>query len=89
MVAAKVSAVINTKPSISGRYPNGGPSVLLEAGIPIIDIDTDIDICENYKNISIDNDSNTVTFSRFSDLKNEDNKIEELQFTGKIILVQN
>ena len=84
LVAAKVSAVINTKPSISGRYPNGGPSVLLEAGIPIIDIDTDIDICENYKNISIDNDSNTVTFSRFSDLKNEDNKIEELQFTAKI-----
>ena len=34
--------------------------------------------------ISIDNDSNTVTFSRFSDLKNEDNKIEELQFTAKI-----
>lgn len=30
-------AVLNSQPSISGRYPNGGPLVLVQAGIPLID----------------------------------------------------
>jgi uncharacterized membrane-anchored protein len=30
-------AVVNVVPSISGRYPNLGPQVLLEAGIPLVD----------------------------------------------------
>lgn len=33
----RVAAVVNAAPSISGRYPNRGPSALLEAGIPLID----------------------------------------------------
>ena len=37
LVAAGVSAVLNAKPSISGRYPNLGPEVLIKAGIPLID----------------------------------------------------
>jgi uncharacterized membrane-anchored protein len=37
LVDAKVSAVINAGKSCSGRYPNLGPSVLLAAGIPLID----------------------------------------------------
>jgi uncharacterized membrane-anchored protein len=37
LVAAKVAAVINAQPSISGRYPNLGPDVLIAAGIPLID----------------------------------------------------
>src|SRR5262245_20584537 len=37
LVAARVSAVLNAKPSISGRYPNLGPEVLVEAGIPLLD----------------------------------------------------
>ncbi|HEX6871257.1 MAG TPA: putative cytokinetic ring protein SteA [Micromonosporaceae bacterium] len=37
LVAARVAAVINAKPSISGRYPNLGPELLIEAGIPLID----------------------------------------------------
>jgi uncharacterized membrane-anchored protein len=37
LVAAKVSAVINAQPSISGRYPNLGPEVLATAGIPLLD----------------------------------------------------
>ncbi|MHB9023756.1 MAG: putative cytokinetic ring protein SteA [Armatimonadota bacterium] len=37
LVACRVSAVINAAPSISGRYPNRGPEVLLAAGIPLID----------------------------------------------------
>lgn len=34
---ASVTAVVNAAPSITGRYPNGGPTVLLEAGIPLVD----------------------------------------------------
>lgn len=37
LVEAKVQAVVNVVKSCSGRYPNLGPSVLLEAGIPVID----------------------------------------------------
>src|SRR6185369_964762 len=37
LVAVGVTAVLNAKPSISGRYPNLGPEVLVKAGIPLID----------------------------------------------------
>src|SRR5690554_907482 len=37
LVAAGVAAVLNARPSISGRYPNAGPEVLVRAGIPLID----------------------------------------------------
>lgn len=38
LVEKQVKAVFNLASSISGKYPNNGPSVLLEAGIPLIDI---------------------------------------------------
>jgi uncharacterized membrane-anchored protein len=37
LVATHVSAVVNAVPSTSGRYPNLGPGILLDAGIPLID----------------------------------------------------
>ena len=37
LVTAGVSAVVNAVPSVSGRYPNLGPGILLEAGITLID----------------------------------------------------
>jgi uncharacterized membrane-anchored protein len=37
LVTAKVAAVVNCQPSISGRYPNLGPEVLIAAGIPLLD----------------------------------------------------
>ncbi|WP_027345642.1 putative cytokinetic ring protein SteA [Hamadaea tsunoensis] len=37
LVAVGVAAVLNAKPSISGRYPNLGPQVLVEAGILLLD----------------------------------------------------
>lgn len=37
LVDRGVSAVVNAAMSVSGRYPNRGPAVLLEAGIPILD----------------------------------------------------
>jgi uncharacterized membrane-anchored protein len=37
LVAVGVAAVLNARPSVSGRYPNLGPEVLLQAGIPLVD----------------------------------------------------
>ncbi|WBB69572.1 putative cytokinetic ring protein SteA [Micromonospora sp. WMMD812] len=37
LVAVGVAAVLNAKPSVSGRYPNLGPEVLIGAGIPLLD----------------------------------------------------
>ena len=34
LVGCKVAAVVNAAPSVSGRYPNLGPEILLAAGIP-------------------------------------------------------
>jgi uncharacterized membrane-anchored protein len=37
LVARRVAAVVNAAPSSSGRYPNAGPSLLVEAGVPLVD----------------------------------------------------
>jgi uncharacterized membrane-anchored protein len=37
LVACQVAAVVNAAPSISGRYPNLGPEILVQAGIPLVD----------------------------------------------------
>jgi uncharacterized membrane-anchored protein len=37
LAAKGVGAVVNVAASVSGRYPNLGPGVLIEAGIPLID----------------------------------------------------
>ncbi len=37
LVGCKVAAVLNAARSTSGRYPNLGPGILLEAGIPLVD----------------------------------------------------
>jgi uncharacterized membrane-anchored protein len=37
LIGRQVAAVVNAAPSISGRYPNRGPQLLIEAGIPLID----------------------------------------------------
>src|SRR6476469_4298547 len=37
LVAVGVGAVLNAKPSVSGRYPNLGPEVLISAGLPLLD----------------------------------------------------
>ncbi len=43
LVGCGVSAVVNAVPSVSGRYPNLGPSILLDAGVVLIeDVGEDI-----------------------------------------------
>jgi uncharacterized membrane-anchored protein len=37
LVAAKPGAIVNAQPSISGRYPNLGPQVIVAHGIPLLD----------------------------------------------------
>ena len=37
LVACGVAAVVNASPSTSGRYPNLGPGVLVDAGVPLLD----------------------------------------------------
>jgi uncharacterized membrane-anchored protein len=37
LVAARPSAVVNAAQSISGRYPNLGPEIIVGAGIPLVD----------------------------------------------------
>jgi uncharacterized membrane-anchored protein len=37
MIVGQAAAVVNAAPCISGRYPNLGPEVLVEAGIPLVD----------------------------------------------------
>jgi len=37
LLACRPAAVVNASMSISGRYPNLGPEILIDAGIPLID----------------------------------------------------
>lgn len=37
LVAAGAAAVVNAAPSITGRYPNGGPIRVVLAGVPLVD----------------------------------------------------
>ncbi|MDT7579128.1 MAG: hypothetical protein QOK35_392 [Pseudonocardiales bacterium] len=37
LVAAEVAVVINASPSISGRFPNLGPEILVDAGVLLVD----------------------------------------------------
>jgi uncharacterized membrane-anchored protein len=62
LVAVGVTAVLNAKPSISGRYPNLGPEVLIQAGILLID-DLGEDLFEGVHEgalISLDGDTVNV-----------------------------
>ena len=37
LIRRKVAAVVNASVSITGRYPNPGPRLLVDAGIPVVD----------------------------------------------------
>src|ERR1700724_3942542 len=37
LIRRRVAAVVNVSVSITGRYPNLGPQLLLDAGIPVVD----------------------------------------------------
>jgi len=37
LIACKVAAVVNVARSVTGKYPNLGPQLLIDAGIPLVD----------------------------------------------------
>jgi uncharacterized membrane-anchored protein len=41
LIAAEAAAVLNCRPSSGGSYPNLGPQLLVEAGIPLVDLPDD------------------------------------------------
>ncbi len=41
LIASGVAAVLNCRPSSSGDYPNMGPLLLVQAGIPLVDLPDD------------------------------------------------
>lgn len=55
LIAAQVCAVVNCKPSVSDRYPNMGPLLLTEAGIPVIDMADDalFNLCRDGETVEI------------------------------------
>ena len=48
MIVGQAAAVVNAAPCISGRYPNLGPEVLVEAGIPLVD-DVGLEVFERIR----------------------------------------
>lgn len=58
LVESKIKCIINTEETISGKYPNQGPSILLEANIPIYEANNKeiIDLVEEEEIIEIDED---------------------------------
>lgn len=42
LAACGAAAVVNVQSSVSGRYPNLGPQILLEAAIPLLDVEADL-----------------------------------------------
>jgi uncharacterized membrane-anchored protein len=38
LITSGVGCVVNASPSCSGRYPNAGPSILVEAGVHLVDV---------------------------------------------------
>ena len=59
LVACKPAAVINADKSISGRYPNLGPGIIIDAGIPLLDATGPeiFDLVEENAEISIAEDT--------------------------------
>lgn len=58
----KISCVINTEKTISGKYPNRGPAILMEKNIPIFEVEDEkiFDSIEEGDEIEIDDDNNIV-----------------------------
>jgi uncharacterized membrane-anchored protein len=59
LIRRQVSAVVNVAPSITGRYPNLGPQLLVEAGLPLVDdVGPDVfDQVKEGKTVRLDGDT--------------------------------
>ncbi|QHO90767.1 hypothetical protein CWT12_04730 [Actinomyces sp. 432] len=60
LVECKPMAVLNAAPSVSGRYPNLGPGILIDAGIPLIDdLGPDIMRLHDGQRVTVDLDADS------------------------------
>ena len=59
LVACQPIAVVNAGRSISGRYPNVGPQIIVDAGIPLLDVDDEelLDRLKDGATASVDGDT--------------------------------
>ncbi|MGN6794407.1 MAG: putative cytokinetic ring protein SteA [Streptosporangiaceae bacterium] len=59
LLRCEVAAVVNAAPSMTGRYPNLGPQLLVDAGIPLIDgVGTDVfDKVRDGRTVRLDGDT--------------------------------
>ena len=73
LVEKRAGAVLNASPSISGRYPNGGPIRVVAAGIPLLD-EVDRSLLDRLK------DGDTVTLDG-----GEVRVGDEVVATGKVL----
>ncbi|QOK21551.1 hypothetical protein IGS73_10275 [Janibacter indicus] len=66
LVACQPIAVVNAGRSISGRYPNVGPQIIVDAGIPLLDVDDEelLDRLKDGATASVD--GNTIHLARES-----------------------
>ena len=58
LLACRPAAVVNAAPSISGRYPNLGPEILIDAGVPLLD-NVGVDVMHTVHEAARDSSSST------------------------------
>lgn len=62
LVECRPAAVLNAAASVSGRYPNLGPGILVEAGVPLVDdLGADIMRLHDGQRVDIDLDPDSST----------------------------
>ena len=76
LAEARPAAVLNAAPSVSGRYPNLGPGILVDAGIPLID-DLGADIMRVREGQHVDIDLSSDGGPARVSVKGEDEVIAE------------
>lgn len=85
LVESKIKCIINLDKTISGKYPNQGPSILLEAGIPIFEVNDEnfFERLEEGKPIELDNYTIIYENEIISSYEHLDkDKIEEMLKVG-------
>lgn len=81
----KISCIINTEETISGKYPNRGPAILMEKNIPIFEIKDTKALDSVKEGDTIEIIDNLIMFNNEAIAKctyMEDSKIEELLKLG-------
>ena len=82
MIQAKVAGVINLKPSITLRYPNGGPSALCESGIPLLDcLSLQFEDLKEFNSVEIDLKTQKVVFISEGKRQDVDAKVWDTKST--------